>query len=92
MDVSQYVLLGAVLAGVTELTARLRAKDLWVVVTIVTCVVAGAVCGYFKLFGAPNVEVGVLAGFATSGALKGFSMFGQKSTPAPSSVTEKAKS
>lgn len=89
MDFSQYVLLGAVLAGATELLNRLRAKDYWVVASIVTCVAVGAVCGIFELFGAPNVEIGVLVGFGTSGALKAFSMLGQKSTPSPSSVVEK---
>ncbi len=66
MDLSQYVLLGAVLAGITELLNRLRARDYWVVASIVTCVAVGALCGALKLFGTPTVEVGVLVGFATS--------------------------
>lgn len=84
MDLSQYVMLGTVLAGVTELLNRLRARDFWVVVTIVTCVVVGAVCGVLNLFGVPSLEVGVLVGFGTSGALKAVSMLGQKSVPTPS--------
>lgn len=86
MDLTQYIQLGLVLAGITELISRLRARDLWVATTIVTCVVAGAVCGAFELFGVPNAEIGILVGFGTSGALKGISMFGNKSTPAPSDV------
>lgn len=91
MDFEQYVQLGLVLAGITELISRLRARDLWVATTIVTCAVVGAVCGALKLFGVPTVEVGVLVGFATSGALKGISMFGNKSTPAPSDPVTRKK-
>jgi hydrogenase/urease accessory protein HupE len=91
MDLSQYVVLGAVLVGVTELLNRARARDWWVVATIVSCVVVGAVCGAFKVFGTPSVETGILVGFAASGALKTVSMLGQKSTPTPSSVIEPVK-
>lgn len=88
MDVSQYVLLAAVIAGVTELLNRLRAKDYWVAATIVTSAAIGA------LFGAFNVEsltvvTGLAAGFGASGALKLVGSVGQKSTPAPSTLTER---
>lgn len=91
MDLTQYILLGAVLAGVTELLSRLRARDYWVATTIGSCVLVGAVCGYFKRFGAPSIEIGILAGFATSGALKGLSVLGQKSTPAPSDAVDRSR-
>lgn len=85
MDVTQFVLLGAVIAGVTELLSRLRAKDYWVAATIVTSAGIGA------LFGAAEVEgltvlTGLAAGFGASGAIKAISSVGRKSTPAPSKV------
>ena len=90
MDFSEYVLLGLLLAGITELLNRLRAKDYWVAASIVTCVTVGAICGALKLFGVPSTEVGILVGFGTSGALKAIGSVGQKSTPAPSNLTTKA--
>lgn len=91
MDFSQYVLLGLLLAGITELISRVRATDWWVVGTIVSCVVVGGLCGLLERFGVPSIEVGILVGFGTSGAFKLASVVGNKSTPAPSSLTEKAK-
>ena len=38
-----------------------------------------------------DVLTGIAAGLGTSGAIKTLSAFGNKSTPAPSSVVEKAK-
>jgi uncharacterized membrane protein HdeD (DUF308 family) len=86
MDFSQFVVLGGVLAGVTELISRLRARDFWVVATIVSCAVVGAIFGYFHWGNVPSVEVGLLAGLFASGAIKTISSFGNKSTPAPSTV------
>lgn len=91
MDLSQYVVLGAILAGVTELINRLRAEDYWVVATIVTCAVLGGLFGLWELAGVPDVETGVLVGFGASGALKALGSIGNKSTPAPSKVLERKK-
>lgn len=89
MDITNYVLLAAVIAGVTELISRLRAKDYWVAVTIATAAVVGGLFGAIGYYPGLDLVGGVVAGFAASGALKAFSMFGQKSTPAPSSAVEK---
>lgn len=91
MDFTQYILLGAVIAGVTELINRLRAADYWVAATIVTAAIIGGVFGALELAGVPSIEVGVAAGFGVSGALKGISSVGQKSTPAPSDVLTRKK-
>lgn len=91
MDLTQYVLLATVLAGVTELLNRLRARDYWVVVSIVTCVVVGAICGALELFGVPSVEIGVLLGFGTSGTIKALGSVGNKSVPTPSSIVETSR-
>lgn len=91
MEFTQYVLLAAVLAGATEMLTRARAKDWWVVATIATSAVIGGLFGYFNIEGLPNVVTGIAVGFGVSGALKAISTVGQKSTPAPSTLTEKSK-
>ena len=88
MDFTQYVLLAAVIAGVTELFNRARAKDWWVVATIATAAVIGGVFGYFELEGL-TVVTGIAAGFGASGALKLVGSVGNKSTPQPSTVLNK---
>ena len=88
MDFTQYVLLAAVIAGVTELLSRARAKDWWTVATIATAATIGGVFGYFALEGL-TVVTGIAAGFGASGALKVVGSVGNKSTPQPSSVLNK---
>lgn len=88
MDFTQYVLLAAVIAGVTELLNRARAKDWWVVATIATAATIGGVFGYFELEGL-TVVTGIAAGFGASGALKLVGSVGNKSEPHPSSVLSK---
>lgn len=89
MDFTQYVLLAAVIAGVTELLNRLRAKDYWVATTIGTAAVIGGIFGYFEVEQL-TVVTGIAAGFGASGALKLVGSVGNKSTPAPSTLTTKA--
>lgn len=88
MDFTQYVLLAAVIAGVTELLNRARAKDWWVVATIATAATIGAVFGYFELEGL-TVVTGLAAGFGASGALKLVGSVGNKSEPQPSTILNK---
>ena len=88
MDFTQYVLLTAVIAGVTELLSRARAKDWWTVATIATAATIGGVFGYFALEGL-TVVTGIAAGFGASGALKLAGSVGKKSEPHPSSVLSK---
>lgn len=90
MDVTQYVLLGAVIAGITELLNRLRAKDYWVAATIVTAAVTGLLFGIFDVENLTPVT-GLAAGFGASGAIKLVGSLGQKSQPAPSTLVTKAK-
>lgn len=87
LDFTQYVLLLAVIAGVTELLNRLRAKDYWVAATIATSAIIGLVFGFFDLEGLTPV-MGLAAGFGASGTLTAIGMVGRKSTPSPSNVVE----
>lgn len=86
MEIAQYVLLAAVIAGATELLARLRAKDYWTALTIMTAAGIGLLFGVFDVEGLTPIT-GLAAGFGASGTLKALSMFGAKSTPAPSTDT-----
>ncbi len=90
MDFTQYVLLAAVIAGVTELLSRARAKDWWVVATILTAGLVGGVFGHFGISNLPDIATGIAAGFGAAGALKAVSSVGNKSEPAPSTVLTKS--
>lgn len=89
MDFTQYILLAAVIAGVTELFSRARASDWWVVATIITSGIVGAVFGHFGIGGLPDIATGIAAGFGASGALKAVSSVGRKSEATPSTVLTK---
>jgi len=89
MDFTQYVLLAAVIAGITELLSRARAKDWWVVATILTAGLVGGVFGYFEIGGLTDIATGIAAGFGASGALKAVSSVGNKSQPQPSTILTK---
>lgn len=87
MDFSAYVLLLAIIAGVTELITRLRAKDFWVAVTIVTAAVIGGLFGWTHYYPDLDVVSGIAAGFGASGALTAISIVGKRSSPTPSEDT-----
>lgn len=89
MDFTQYVLLAAVIAGITELLSRARAKDWWVVATILTAGLVGGVFGYLGIGGLTDIATGIAAGFGASGALKAVSSVGNKSEPVPSTILTK---
>ena len=89
MDFTQYVLLASVIAGVTELLNRLRARDYWVAATISTAAIIGGLFGYFEVEQL-TVVTGVAAGFGASGALKAVGSIGKKSEPAPSTILTKS--
>lgn len=88
MDLSQYVLLGAVIAGVTELITRLRARDYWVAVTIGISAAIGGVFGYFNVEGLPSLVHGIAAGFGVSGAMSTLSQLGNKSVAQPTKAVK----
>lgn len=83
LNIVQYVLLLTVIAGITELISRVRAKDYWVALTIVVAALTGLVFGIFGIEGLNPVQ-GLAVGFAAPGALTALGMIGKKSTPAPS--------
>lgn len=88
LTATQVALLGLVVAGATEFISRLRAGDVWVAATIFTSAVLGGLIGMHY-----NVDFidGVAVGLGASGAIKAIGSFGNKSTPAPSTLTEKSK-
>lgn len=88
MDLTQYILLAAVIAGVTELLNRLRAKDYWTAVTIATAATIGGLFGAFGIEGLTLVT-GIAAGFGTSGSLSALGIVGKRSSPAPSDALTK---
>jgi hypothetical protein len=88
MDISQYILLAAVIAGVTEMLNRVRAKDYWTAVTVATAAVIGGVFGLAGVEGL-NLVTGIAAGFGTSGSLSALGIVGKRSTPAPSTALNK---
>lgn len=89
LDITQYIVLAAVIVGVTELINRIRASDWWVVVTIVTSVLVGAIFGAIHYYPGVDIVTGIALGFGASGTLKALSVFGNKSTPAPSEALER---
>lgn len=87
MDFTQYVLLGAIIAGAVELITRIRAKDWWVVITIL---VAAAIGGLFGLSGYyPDLDVveGMVAGLGTSGVIAAIGI--GRSSASPSDPTQR---
>jgi len=89
MELTQYVLLAAVIAGVTEMINRIRAKDYWVATTVATSALIGALFGLFGVEGLTLVT-GLAAGFGVSGSFSALGIVGKRSTPAPSTVVTKA--
>lgn len=89
MDLTQYVLLATVIAGVTELLHRLRAKDFWVAGTIFMAAVVGGLFGFFHYYPSLDTGYGIAAGFAASGALTALGQVGNKSVARPSSLIQK---
>lgn len=73
-----YILLGAVITGITELLSRLRAADYWTAVTIGCAAIVGGLFGLGHVEGL-NLISGIAAGFGASGALTGVSLIGQHS-------------
>ncbi len=88
MDLTQYVLLAAVIAGVTEMLNRVRAKDYWVAGTVATSAIIGGLFGLFGVEGL-NLVTGLAAGFGVSGTFSAIGMVKGKSTPAPSTLTDR---
>lgn len=84
----QYVLLLTVIAGITELITRLRAKDYWVALTIVVSALTGLIFGVLGIEYLTPVT-GLAVGFAAPGALTALGMLGKKSVAAPSDALVK---
>lgn len=90
LDLAQYVVLLATIAGVTELISRVRAKDWWVAVTIVSAVVVGFLFGLIGYYPGVGPVEGIAYGFAAPGVLTALGMIGKRSTPSESDPVTKA--
>lgn len=86
LDVSQFVVLGAVIAGVTELLNRLRAQDYWVAGTIATAAIIGGIFGAIGYYPNMDAATGIAVGFGVAGAFSAIGMVKGKSTPTKSNV------
>lgn len=91
MDVSSFPILVAAIAGVTELLNRVRARDWWVVATILSAAVVGWLFGVTNYYPGLDPVEGVIAGFTASGVITTLGSLGKKSTAAPSLPLAKAK-
>lgn len=86
---AEYIVLAAAIAGATELITRVRAKDYWVVLTIVTAAVIGGLFGATDYYAGLDVIEGIVYGFGASGAISALGAIGNKSIPKPSKALEK---
>lgn len=76
----EFVLLSSVIIGLTELIKRIRARDLWTVITIVSSALVGVLFGLFGIEGL-NVVNGLVAGLAATGVVTGLGAIGTRSVP-----------
>jgi hypothetical protein len=88
LDFTQYVILAATIAGVVELITRVRAKDWWAVVTIVSAAFVGFLFGLFHYYPDLDAVEGMVAGVSVSGVISAIGF--KRSTPAPSDPIQKA--
>lgn len=79
IDPLQFIVLAAVIAGVTELISRLRGKDYWVALTIVVAALIGGLFGFIGYYPDLDVPTGIAVGFGASGALTALGSIGKKS-------------
>lgn len=66
MDIPQELVALLLIAGTVELITRIRAKDLWVVATIVSAALVGLLLGLFKFY-VPDPITGIAFGLTASG-------------------------
>lgn len=69
LDITQYVVLAIVIAGVTELITRVRAKDWWVAITICSSVAVGFIFGVIGYYAGVGPIEGIALGFGASGLI-----------------------
>lgn len=89
LTAGQLAVVLAMIAGITELINRLRAKDFWVAFTILTSAVVGGLLAALQ-FDASAVS-GVLAGFTASGVITTVGSIGNKSAAVESTVVSRTK-
>jgi hypothetical protein len=81
LDLAQFAVLGAIIAGVNELIKRLRAADWWAATTIITAALIGAIFGAAGYYPDVDAAEGLALGFGAVG------VYGltHRSSPEPSS-------
>jgi hypothetical protein len=78
MDLTQYAVAAFALIGLVNGVQFAFTRQWDRFFYFLVAVVAGAVFGYFKMFSLPNVEIGILAGIASSGVYKTGQIIGGK--------------
>jgi len=86
LDLTQFVLLAAVLIGVNQLIKTLRAKDFWGAVTILSAALVGAIFGLLGIEGISVVQ-GIALGFGSVGTLTTATKLGQTSSDVTPNTT-----
>lgn len=86
LDLTQFVLLAAVLIGVNQLIKTLRAKDFWGAVTILSAALVGAIFGLLGIEGISVVQ-GIALGFGSVGTLTTTTKLGQTSSDVTPNTT-----
>lgn len=83
MDLSQYVMGGFLVIGFVNITQFALDGNWKSFVKAVIGILAGGIAGYFKMFGVPSIEIGILLGFSVSGFYKSLQVLGVKPTGQP---------
>lgn len=89
LDITQYLVLATVIAGVTELITRIRAKDYWTVITIASAALVGFVFGLIGYYTGVGPVEGIALGFGASGLIT--TVGAVRSTASKSSPTSPKK-
>ena len=85
LDLTQYAILVASIIGLVEVITRVRAKDWWAVITLVSAAFVGMLFGLFNYYPGLDAVEGAIAGLSASGVVTAIGF--RRSTPAPSTNT-----
>lgn len=70
MDLQQYVMWGFLVIGFVNITQFALDGNWKSFIKALTGILVGSIAGYFKMFGIPSLEIGILLGISASGLFK----------------------